>query len=60
MIYKTLHRGQTIHWPKEKEQTMIYKTLHRGQTIHWPKETGQTMIYKTLQRKLKNKKHELH
>ena len=29
MIYKTLHRGQTIHWPKEKGQTMIYKTLHR-------------------------------
>jgi hypothetical protein len=21
--------GQTIQWPKDKEQTMIYKTLHR-------------------------------
>jgi hypothetical protein len=21
-------RGQTIQWPKEKEQTMIYKILH--------------------------------
>jgi hypothetical protein len=33
MIYKTLHRLQTIQW--QNGQTMIYKTLHRLQTIQW-------------------------
>jgi hypothetical protein len=30
-VLSTKHytEGQTIHWPKEKGQTMIYKTLHR-------------------------------